>query len=377
MRIFAKNAFIDGRFQPATITVSGETIKDVSLGIPPDQKELDLGFHDGYLIPGLIDLQLNGVAGVDFSSASQSEIELALTALPITGTTSVCPTVITSDQESIKHQVGIFSKLEHRPGAARNLGVHLEGPVISPTKNGAHPKQLILTGEEFFASGINLEQIKILTLAPEVPGAIELIAAASASGVIVSLGHTAADLGQAKTAIGAGASMVTHLFNAMPQIHHRDPGIVMAALLDSSVMLGLIVDGEHVAHELVDLVFRLAPDRAIVVSDASAALLAKPGQKVRLGGIELVVSDAGLAKREDGTLASSGMSQLEAIEDRVRAGMNREQLIRSATMIPADLIGQEKLGRIAVGAFADLVHYQPAAKPEVDLVLIAGEKCQV
>jgi hypothetical protein len=135
------------------------------------------------------------------------------------------------------------------------------------------------------------------------------------------------------------------------------------------------VDGEHVAHDLVDLALRLGADRAVIVSDASAALLANPGQKVQMGGTEIVVSEQGVARREDGTLASSGMSQLEAIEARVRGGLSRELLLRSATIIPANLLGESKLGRLAAGATADIVHYQVDTVPMVDMVLISGEKC--
>jgi N-acetylglucosamine-6-phosphate deacetylase len=375
MRIFAQNSFIDGIFQPATIEVSGDVIVGIELGSISPSKEVEIRFDRGYLVPGLIDLQLNGVAGVDFSSASKQQIETAFADLPQTGTTSLCPTVITSAPEQIKTQLGLFSKLKHAAGSAKSLGVHLEGPVISPEKKGAHALGHILSGTQFLASGIDLGQVRILTLAPEVEGANEVIGLAKANNVLVSLGHSTADSTQTKKAKELGASMVTHLFNAMPKIHQREPGIVTAALLDDSMFFGLIVDGEHVAHDLVDLTLRLGADRAVIVSDASAALLAKTGQKVQMGGTEIVVSEEGVAKREDGTLASSGMSQLQAIEARVRGGLSREILLRSATIIPANVLGESRLGRLAVGAVADIVHYQVDTVPMVDMVLISGEKC--
>jgi N-acetylglucosamine-6-phosphate deacetylase len=375
MRIFAQNSFIDDIFQPATIEVSGDVIVGIELGSISPSKEVEIRFDRGYLVPGLIDLQLNGVAGVDFSSASKQQIETAFADLPQTGTTSLCPTVITSAPEQIKTQLGLFSKLKHAAGSAKSLGVHLEGPVISPEKKGAHALGHILSGTQFLASGIDLGQVRILTLAPEVEGANEVIGLAKANNVLVSLGHSTADSTQTKKAKELGASMVTHLFNAMPKIHQREPGIVTAALLDDSMFFGLIVDGEHVAHDLVDLTLRLGADRAVIVSDASAALLAKTGQKVQMGGTEIVVSEEGVAKREDGTLASSGMSQLQAIEARVRGGLSREVLLRSATIIPANVLGESRLGRLAVGAVADIVHYQVDTVPMVDMVLISGEKC--
>jgi N-acetylglucosamine-6-phosphate deacetylase len=191
------------------------------------------------------------------------------------------------------------------------------------------------------------------------------------------MGHTNSTWTEASASKKAGASMVTHLFNAMRQIHQREPGIIVKALLDDDISFGLIVDGEHVDYALVDLAFRLAGDRAIVVSDASAALLSKPGQTVKLGGTQLIVSTDGMAKRADGTIASAGISQLQAIEKAVASNLNREQLIRAATLTPANLLGESRLGRLEVGAYADLVHYLVDESPLVDLVLISGEECQL
>ena len=129
MRIFAQNSFIDGKFQPATIEVSGDLISGIELGPLAASKEVEIRYDRGYLVPGLIDLQLNGVAGVDFSSGSKEQIEVALAALPQTGTTSLCPTVITSAPAQIQKQLDAFSKMGHVAGSARSLGVHLEGPV--------------------------------------------------------------------------------------------------------------------------------------------------------------------------------------------------------------------------------------------------------
>jgi N-acetylglucosamine-6-phosphate deacetylase len=375
MKLFAQNAFIGGVFQPATIETLGDVISHIELGPLDTDKDVDVRFDQGYLVPGLIDLQLNGVAGVDFSSGGKQQIEKALAVLPKTGTTSLCPTIITSKLSQIQNQLTLFSELVRSSGSARSLGVHLEGPVISPERRGAHALEHIISASQFLASGIDLDQIRILTLAPELEQAPELIRAASERGILVSLGHTTATSAQTKQAKSLGATMVTHLFNGMPKIHQREPGIVIAALLDDSMFFGLIVDGEHVNHEFVELAFRLGADRAVIVSDASAALLCTPGQKMKLGGDEITVSEQGLVKRIDGTLASSGLSQLEAIELQVRAGLRRELLLRSATEIPANLIGESRLGRLEKGAFADLVHYQVDTALEVDLVLIAGEKC--
>jgi N-acetylglucosamine-6-phosphate deacetylase len=377
MRIFAQNSFIGGKFQPATISVMGDSITEIKLGPAAEKDKFDFHFDKGFLIPGLIDIQLNGVSGIDFSTGEQDELESSLKALPQTGTTSLCPTIISSSVEQIKNQLNLFAELERTSAAARNLGVHLEGPVISRDKKGAHSEDAIINGHEFLDSKIDLALVKILTLAPEVLGAEELIRAAKEKNSIVSMGHTNATWNEALASKKAGASMVTHLFNAMRQIHQREPGIIVKALLDDDISFGLIVDGEHVDYALVDLAFRLAGDRAIVVSDASAALLSKPGQTVKLGGTQLIVSTDGMAKRADGTIASAGISHLQAIEKAVASNLNREQLIRAATLTPANLLGESRLGRLEVGAYADLVHYLVDESPLVDLVLISGEECQL
>jgi len=375
MKIYAQNAFIGGVFQPATIETSGDAISNIELGVIEASKDVDVRFELGFVVPGLIDLQLNGVAGVDFSSGSKEQIDSALLTLPKTGTTSLCPTIITSKLSQIQKQLKLFSELTRSSASARSLGVHLEGPVISPERRGAHALEHILSASQFLASQIDLDQVKILTLAPELEGAAELIGLAKKRGILVSLGHTTATSAQTKQAKSLGASMVTHLFNGMPRIHQREPGIVTAALLDDSMYFGLIVDGEHVNHEFVDLAFRMGAERAVIVSDASAALLSTVGQKIALGGDQIMVTEQGLVKRADGTLASSGLSQLEAIELQVRAGLSRELLLRSATQIPAKLMGESRLGQLETGAFADIVHYQVDTVPAVDWVLIAGQKC--
>lgn len=375
MKIFARNCLVGGIFQPATIELNGDKITGIEIVAPSTKEEVTYYFDDGYLIPGLIDLQLNGVAGVDFSSGTKEEIEASLGALVKTGTTSLCPTVITSEANSIRTQLNIFSKLSPKKGSAGVLGVHLEGPVISAQKKGAHRLEHILTGKQFLESGIDLDQVKILTLAPEVEGASELIQLAKQRNVIVSLGHTMATADQTQKAKKLGATMVTHLFNAMPQIHQRDSGIAISALVDDSLFFGLIMDGKHVDQNLIELALRVGPNRAVIVSDASAGLLVEPGEHIRLGGEEITVSADGVAIRADGTIASSGKSQLEAIEIQVKNGLSRELLVQSATEVPAKILGESGLGRIEVGATADLVHYTVDQFPVVDLVLISGEKC--
>lgn len=373
MKLFSSHAFIAGEFVPALITIENDRITDVD--VSGRSADADRVFDSGFLIPGLLDLQINGFAGVDFSTANRGEIDRAMAALPATGTTAICPTVITSPWDGIADQLKTLSSDTHGLRAARNLGAHLEGPFISGAKLGAHDPDLLARPDQLAELEIDLSLVRIMTLAPELPGAIELIRKASRAGCLVSVGHTSASYTESMRAFDAGAKMATHLFNGMSPLHHREIGTVGAVLSDLRTNFSLIVDGEHVAYELLAMVLRLAGDRAIVVSDASAALFATPGSKLTLGGADLVVDSQGSAKRPDGTLASSGMTQLEAIEKAVNHGLSRTQLLASATAIPAKLLGRSDLGEIKVGALADLVHYSVEQGPRVDLVLVGGEPC--
>jgi N-acetylglucosamine-6-phosphate deacetylase len=377
MKVYSRNCLINGKFMPATLEIEAGVVSKVTIGQAAEDGTFDRVFEDGFLIPGLIDVQINGAAGVDFSSASASQASQALTVLAKNGTTSVCPTVITSPLEQINGQIQMLSVLEPTPGAARNLGVHLEGPVINSAKRGAHQEELLLSPEQLLASKVDLKQLKLLTVAPELPAVNELIISAVKNGVVVSLGHSEATAKQTSDAAENGAQMVTHLFNGMREIHQREPGIAIEALTNDKLHFGIIVDGEHVSYELVKLAQRLAPERMIVVSDASAALKSVPGSQLQLGGSTVIVDETGTARRQDGTMASSGLTQLEAIEKAVSNGLDREQLLVSASKVPADLLREGLLGRIEVGASADLVHYVPSDLPKIDFVMVNGELCQL
>lgn len=377
MKIYSQQCLIDGKFVPAVLHIDRGEISQVIIGEVVFDDSFEAYFEDGFLIPGLIDVQINGAAGVDFSTANQEQTSEALKALAKNGTTSICPTVITSPMERIAAQLQMLSIHHPATGAARNLGVHLEGPAISRHKKGAHQEDQLLSPSELISGPIDLGKVKMLTLAPELPGAKELIAAAIERGAIVSLGHSDATASQTSEAADQGAKMVTHLFNGMREIHQREPGIAIEALTNQKLHFGIIVDGEHVSYELVQLAQKLSAERMIVVSDASSALLSSPGTVLQLGGTTVVVDETGTARRDDGTLASSGLTQLEAIEKAVAHGLNRELLLVSASRVPADLLNQQNLGRIESGASADLVHYVSGKKPKIDFLMVSGEKCQL
>lgn len=375
MFLYSEHVLLPEGFVPALLAIGAGRITEVirietGKDVPAEARRMG----SGYLVPGLIDLQINGCFGVDFSSADFHEVVEALRKLPETGTTSICPTVITSPVETMLAQISTISSIVDGENQARNLGVHLEGPFLSSEKRGAHNSALLAVPANQKGLESVLEKIRILTLAPELDSSKELIQRAVQAGCIVSLGHTMATAEKFREAVAAGAKMVTHLFNAQRPIHQREPGISVATLISESTYFGIIVDGEHVHYDLVKLAQRIAENRMIVVSDASGALLAPKGYQSSLGGQDVVVDKTGTARRADGTLASSGLTQLQAIERAVSQGISREKLLRSATEVPAKLLGISDLGVIKPGARADLVYYEPGSEPNVKEVFMAGEK---
>ncbi|MGN6680102.1 MAG: N-acetylglucosamine-6-phosphate deacetylase, partial [Streptosporangiaceae bacterium] len=285
--------------------------------------------------------------------------------LPETGATAFLPTFITSP---IDHMVAAlratagFAPAMTEPGngpaGARVLGVHLEGPFIAPSRRGAHnPDWIIKPDPEaigaLLTAGAGL--IRIVTLAPEVEGAIAAIEQLTAAGVIVSVGHSDATAGQVAAAATAGARLVTHLFNAQRPIHHREPGVVGQALTDGRLASGLIADLHHVAGPVAGLAFRAAPERIFLVTDAAASAGMSRGRYV-LGGepINVTGADGTPPVRADGTLAGSALRMDAAIANMVAVGIGLPDAVAAATRIPADLIGRPDLGRIEVTAAADL-----------------------
>lgn len=222
--------------------------------------------------PGLVDLQINGCYGIDFATASVEAILEAARRLPETGTTAFCPTVISCGR-TIDALRNIARAKKNQTRGARILGAHLEGPWLSPAYRGVHdPKALRRPSLRDLRRWLSIG-VRMITLAPELPGAIDVIRAASRRGVLVSLGHTAADDRCARAAIEAGARCVTHLFNAMRPLHHRDGSLLAAALEDDRVACGLIYDRVHVGSPAARLALRCKPPgKLFLVSDAMPAL---------------------------------------------------------------------------------------------------------
>ena len=316
----------------------------------------DVDAEDGWIAPGLVDLQVNGAMGVDLSSTPDPAAAVAEVARALVryGVTSFCPTIVTSPVEAILERLPALAPRDH-PRGARSLGAHVEGPFISPKAPGVHdPRHIRRPSRTEIARWLAAAPPPaIVTLAPELDGAAEAIGQLRAAGSVVSLGHSAATAEQAQTGLAAGATMGTHLFNAMAPLHHRAPGPI-GALVDSSATIGLLADGVHVDRLACALAIRAAgPDRIALVSDAIAAAGAPPGP-VRLGD-QTVVSDGVAVRRADGALAGSA-AMLDLGIRNARAWcpwLTRAQVMKMATATPARALGRR--ARIDVGQPADLV----------------------
>jgi len=278
--------------------------------------------------------------------------------LPETGTTAFLPTYITAPVPELVASLRKARKIAAEvPKGARILGVHLEGPFLSRARPGAHRPDWMVPPSaaavaELLAAGQGV--LRLVTLAPEVDGALAAVATLAAAGVLVSVGHSDATARQVADAADAGARMVTHLFNAQRGLHHREPGVVGQALTDPRLTSGLIVDLAHVAASVCALAFAAAPGRICLVTDATAGAGMPPGRYV-LGGEPVELPPGGGAPvRRDGTLAGSALRMDLALANAVGVGLGLAAAVAAATRIPADLIGRPDLGRLAPGAAADL-----------------------
>jgi len=305
------------------------------------------------LLPGLVDIQMNAAFGHDFADP-RADVASICRRLPVFGVTGFVPTIVTSAPQIYEPAL---ANLRHPPtaGESRILGVHIEGPFISPTYRGAHdPAWLRPPSIEETSRWLAAGDVRWFTLAPELPGALPLISYLVERGVRVSIGHTDATWDQAAAAADAGATLFTHLFNGMRPFRHRDPGVVGYALA-SGLTAGFIGDGKHVAFETLRMVARIkAPDELILITDALAGLGMPPGRYIVAG--REYVSDGTLGFLLDGTLTGSLLPMNLALRNMVESvGLDPAVAVGLATLNPARAMGLEgTIGRVEVGRGADL-----------------------
>lgn len=340
---------------------------DADVPTPPNA----LGRAAMTIAPGFLDIQVNGAFGQDLADPN-ADVGRVSAGLPAFGVTGYLACIVTAPLERYGPCLDRLAAATAAPegAGARLLGVHIEGPFLNPRRRGTHtPEWLRDPDPELTEEWLDRAPIRLMTLAPELPGALDLIRRLVARDVTVAIGHTDATWSDAAAAAAAGARLGTHIFNAMRPIHHREPGAV-GYLLASDLAVSIIADGLHLAPGMLQLVGRLkAPDELIVITDALAALGMPPGT-FELAGVE-IVSDGTSARRTDGTLSGSLVALDQAIRNLVAAGLPRESAVRAVTVNPARLLGLESShGRVAVGRAADLVLLDEAWN--VEATLIAG-----
>ena len=358
MRLGVRAALVDGRLLPGDVAIEDGVVTAVGVGGESGR---------GIAAPGFVDLQVNGFAGVDLTGADLAGYRRAGEAMLATGVTAFQPTFVSGPEEQVIDAVRAMPAADDT--GPRILGAHLEGPFLSPHKPGAHdPRHLRAPDLALLGRLLDAGDVAHMTLAPELHGAFELIDALLARGVTVACGHTNATAAEAHLAFDRGARTVTHLFNAMRPSTPRDPGIALAALSRSDVTVQLIVDGHHLAPDTVTVAWRAAAGRFALITDAVAAAAAGDGEFV-VGSLRVRAS-GGVVRAEDGMLAGSALTMIDAVRNLHALGAPLEEALAAGSAVPARIAGRHDLGRLAPGAPADVVVLDD--RLEIQRVLVDG-----
>jgi N-acetylglucosamine-6-phosphate deacetylase len=359
MKLGVEAALVDGTLVPGDVELADGRV--ARLGIASRKGR-------GVASPGFVDLQVNGFGGVDFLDSDAAGYRRAGEALLETGVTAYLPTFITTPQEQL---LAAVDEVPLHGEGPRILGIHLEGPFLAPGRLGTHPPlarrdpdPTLL--ERLLESG----RIRLMTLAPELEGADVLIDLLLRRGVTVSCGHTDATADEANAAFDQGVRTVTHLFNAMRPLRHRDPGIAGTALAREDVVVQIILDGVHLAPETARLVWRAAAGRVALVTDAVSGAGVQDGS-YSLGGFEVKIRD-GVARGPDGQLAGSVLTMIEAVRNLHELGVPLGKALEAASAVPARVLGLPDIGRLAPGAPADVVVVDDNL--QIERVLVGGQE---
>ncbi len=362
VRLGVAQAVVDGSMVRGDVELEGDGGRSrvARVGVRPAGRR-------GTAVAGFVDLQVNGFAGVDFLAADADGYVTAGRALAATGVTAYQPTFITAPPEGYRRALDVVASLPPAGGGPRIAGVHLEGPFLSFDRRGAHNPDLLRAPElDLVLDLIARGPVTCMTLAPELPAAVDLVSELVARGVVVSLGHSDADAAVAHAAFDAGATTVTHLFNAMPPFGHRAPGLAGVAMTRPDVVVQAIVDGVHLAPEAVVLAFGVTRGRFALVTDAIAAAGLSSGV-YRLGDRQVEVA-GGEARLADGTLAGSVLTMDRAVRNLVELGVSMEEAVGAASSVPARVLRRPDLGRLTPGAVADVVLLDDGLQPVRTLI---------
>lgn len=344
---------------PGWVTVEGKTIVGVGAGDPPVECGVLHDLNGSYLLPGFIDLHMHGGGGAQITTDDADEISRAVAFHGRHGTTRTLASLVTDQLDRMAASVRTIAEIIHDDAAGSIVGVHLEGPFLNPAKRGSHhPERLLAPDPVALAHLLDSGDgtVRVVTLAPELSGGMDLLRQTVAAGAIAAVGHTDATFEQAREAFASGAGLATHLFNAMRDFHHREPGPAGAALADDSVVCELISDGIHVHDDVVRIAVHAAgSDRIAFVTDATPAAGMENGE-FRLGPVPIYARD-GRVSLADGTLAGSTLTMDAALRHAVHCvGLPIAEAAVAASTTPATLLGlADRTGSIRPGKDADLV----------------------
>lgn len=345
--------------QSSVVWIENAQIQKVDQGILPEvPSEYEIIDAKGQLlIPGMIDVHIHGANGFDMMDGTEESILEVSKTCAMTGCTSFLVTSVSSSIEDLMIMIRNVKNVIGTEQGAKIAGMHLEGPYLNVKRKGMqnelylrHPN--IDEMKEILTEAGDL--VKMVTIAPELPGGIEMVEFLKDRGIIVAIAHSDATYEEAKEAFSKGASHVTHCFNGMRPIHHRDPGLVVAAFEEEHVSLQAIVDKIHLHPAIVRLMHRIkGPEGVVLITDALQAMQMGDGE-YEFGGHKVTVAN-GEARLADGTLASSTVTMNEALQKTVESGISLDDAVYMAATTPANILGMLNKGRIASGMDADLV----------------------
>jgi N-acetylglucosamine-6-phosphate deacetylase len=348
----------DRVMEPGGVLISGDTIAAVGEGREPPGAEV-VRAEGAYLCPGLVDIHVHGAAGVMSDTARPQDLAEMSAALACLGTTSFLPTTSSFPEEDTVAALSAIAEAADRGAGARILGAHMEGPFLNPVRAGAQRPDALRTytrGDIERYTRAAGGRLRIMSLAPEIPGGMDLIGDLTDAGIIAGAVHTDATYDEGVRAIGRGLRLSCHTFNAMRPIHHREPGIAVAALLSPDVYCEFIADGFHLAAPMIELGYRAkGPERMILISDAVAPGVPEGdynffGAKTRIEGGRVFFPETGTLAGSASPLAA-GLKNLHA-----NTTIPLAHIVRAATLNPATLVGRERdLGSIEAGKRADLL----------------------
>jgi N-acetylglucosamine-6-phosphate deacetylase len=355
-----------GQSSPGWLRLEDGRITDAGEGAPAESGDVIFDFGDHFVSRGLVDVQVNGGAGFQITDGPDAVLGIS-DALLAHGVTDFLGTVITTSDAVADAAVRSMEELIDWPECAL-AGVHLEGPFLSPEYRGVHRAEYLSVPDSGIPAYYESDAIRLVTLAPELPGALALIHALRDRSVAVSLGHSGATWEEAEAAADHGASLITHLFNGMAPFHHRVPGLSAWGLWSPRIVCGLISDGFHVDPRVLGLVNRLAGDRVALTSDASTAACAAPGRYLQ-AGVEIELDAQGEVHAVGGGLAGGGVFLDQIVRTWMAScGLTAEQALEAATTVPATAIGLHTA--LQVGGPADLAVFDEALN--VHAVMKAG-----